>query len=379
MIQGSRYAHLLEAVEGMSRSGKDLVAFNGHAFVAAGSRDDLGLYWLIPRLVKWLPLSVTSAIEVWFWTLFVGSVLFALLGIGKLFQRLRERVVAYIFLGSFAVFLITTRQLIDDIYLISALVSLALIPWGLWFWKTSQSRRRWMYFALISGMVVSVANILRSQAGIPTLTLIGMLLWLQRERWKQKVILTMVFILGVIIPLVPLRQALVARDDFLKKQERTYQSSPARHIVWHTAYIGFGFLSNPYGIEYNDEVALKKVASIDTKVPYLSYDYERILKRETLTLIRAQPFFAFTTWTAKGGVILSYVIIFANLGLIAWWFRVKDWRMEIAFFAAILASTLTGFVAVPWFGYLLGLMSVAMWYGVYSINSAIAQRRTSSS
>jgi hypothetical protein len=132
-------------------------------------------------------------------------------------------------------------------------------------------------------------------------------------------------------------------------------------------YIGLGFLENEYGIKYRDEVAVDKVRAISPGTVYLSKDYERILRNEVFKLIIGHPLFLAVTVSAKAGVIIFYLIISANLGLITLPFNTGRWPLKYSFWSAMAFNALFGILVVPDYRYLLGFMAIACLYGVMSI------------
>jgi hypothetical protein len=161
------------------------------------------------------------------------------------------------------------------------------------------------------------------------------------------------------------------RDLYLTKKGSIYEPFTRGHAFWHSAYIGFGFLSNEYGIKYKDESGIEKVRSISPKTRYLSQEYEGIARAEVFRLIKKHPLFVTQTIFAKLGVILFYFLIFSNLGLVAVALHRKTWQLEVAFFGAMVFNALFGIIAVPDYRYLMGFIAFATLYGIVSLDDAI--------
>ena len=166
-------------------------------------------------------------------------------------------------------------------------------------------------------------------------------------------------------------QLLNQKDNYLRRNNPAYERVLREHPFWHSVYIGFGFLNNDYGIKYKDEVAIEKVRSISPKTTYLSEEYEAILKEQVLKLIKTKPLFVLRTIFAKFGVISLYLLIFANVGLIAVYFHRKCWPLETAFWGAMIFNSLFGVLVIPDERYLTGFITFATLYGIISIEEAI--------
>jgi hypothetical protein len=93
---------------------------------------------------------------------------------------------------------------------------------------------------------------------------------------------------------------------------------------WHTAYIGFGWKENKYGIIYKDGSASAKVKEYDPGITYLSEEYMRVLRSEYFKLLKEDPAFfigsylnkfvkitkmCFGYFKKRGGVILAGVLL----------------------------------------------------------------------
>ena len=116
---------------------------------------------------------------------------------------------------------------------------------------------------------------------------------------------------------------------------------------------------------------MEKVRSIAPKTTYLSQDYEDILRHEVFKLIQAHPLFTVQTMFAKLGVILFYLLLFGNVGLIAVALRKAEWPLQIAFGSAMIFNSLFGILATPDYRYLAGFISFATLWGIITFDEAI--------
>jgi hypothetical protein len=161
--------------------------------------------------------------------------------------------------------------------------------------------------------------------------------------------------------------------DLNAQQAGTNQPANQEYVFWHHVYIGFGYLNNPLGIKYKDEMAIDKVHSISPDTEIYSKEYQEILKEEVFKLIQSQKYFVFHTVFSKIGVMLFFFIYSANLGLIAAYYYPKKRALESAFLVAILFSTAPGILVMPYRRYILGYMALSIFYGLVSLNEAVEQ------
>jgi len=208
-----------------------------------------------------------------------------------------------------------------------------------------------------------------------------MLLLLSRRATVQsKGVIILILLAGFMIPRTYFRYLLTRSDRFLQQNVAGYRTGDARHVLGHFAYEGLGFLSNPYvpgGI--CDEVAKEKVQSIAPGAGYMSSDYDRILWREVVSIVRRHPTLVAFTTLAKLGIIIGLIVLFANIGLVAaFWYRLP-WEIHVAFWTGFAISSAPLVLLAPLPMYCLGVISLAVIYGVIGLDHGLASRRRSRS
>jgi hypothetical protein len=145
--------------------------------------------------------------------------------------------------------------------------------------------------------------------------------------------------------------------------------------LWHSVYIGFGFLPNDYGVTYNDTCASDKVKSVDPSIPYCSAAYERVLRTATLELAKAHPFFVLKTLAAKSIRLAQFILLYVNLGWIILALRFPGWRRILPFVGAIAFGALPGLLVVPFKPYVLGMLCFSGLFGIYLIGFGLGKFR----
>jgi hypothetical protein len=151
-----------------------------------------------------------------------------------------------------------------------------------------------------------------------------------------------------------------ARDTYLTAHRADYQPIIPVHPFWHSFYIGFGFLSNPFGLTYKDDVAMEAARRINPAlaVPvaeewqYNVHAHELALRQATLDFVEAHTFFAIKTVFAKCGVLLLFVLLFGNLGLIGIRNLAAVPSLSVPMCLALALGAMPGVLALPYFNYL---------------------------
>lgn len=368
-IMGTRHQTLEYMIEGYKKSGIDLVGYDGSKYV---SGNEIGGDFFIPGIVHYFGLPLDQAIYFFYLGIILVALALGIVGFFLLYKKWYQRLISI--LGLITVSFLTYR--IGDVYTAYSSIVIAFVPFIIYFFKNDIKYKYLIPFTFIVGLFATLANSIRSQAGIPVAIFLIVFLFLNKFfDIKKKAVLVGLLIIGSLLPVVYFNSLVSKRDTFLAQNVPNYTEIETtlsnQGAFWHSIYIGFGFLDNPYGIRYEDGIANGKVQSIKPGTPYLSKEYQNILKSEVFKLMLTHPDFAMRTIAAKLGVIVYYLLRFSCLGVLLAIFYRKDLQLDIAFFFGFLFSTVHGIAVMPCQQYLLGFIAFSAIYGVISINFAI--------
>lgn len=196
----------------------------------------------------------------------------------------------------------TLLSALGELYWIPPLVVLLGIPLLL-FAERHWSRRAAFGLVLLM-LVASLANSLRGNAGLPLLlgAFVALLLC-ERSRLRAAGLGVALVAAYLIVQPVGIDLARAQRDAQLGVSwSQTY---PDAHLVWHSIYIGLGYVPNAEGLAYADEVGQSA-----TKQVYATRAYEAALRDRVLELVRTDPGLVVRNLVAKGSVLL---------GTFPWW------------------------------------------------------------
>ncbi len=370
-LMPARYQQLRRALVGFQRTGVPLVAFDGSSFYGAGFSDDLGEYYLIPKLASLLDLRLPTAVDVFLSTILCVSFLVGFVGFFFLFRRGLSRTVALI--GLLLLFRVSFHE--GDLYIVLSSTAVALVPWLLYFVKRGVVDGWFVTFASGAGLFAGFANLIRSHSGTGFMLFMAIaVLFALRCGWRSRILLIAVTAAACTAPSLYFHTLRDRRDAYLNAVQPARPPIQEQHPFWHPVYTGFGFLSNEIVPAYSDTVAASKVAAISPGAHYLSGEYEAVLKNEVFSLIRHHFSFVVLTLAAKLGVICFALLLSANVGLLAAELYPKSWPIETAFWVAIAFSSLFGLLVIPHPKYLLGFIAFATLYGVVSVDRALEAR-----
>jgi MFS family permease len=370
----SRYRDLQRVSDGYGRSGLPMVAYDGTRFLPAGPSDDLGLYFIVPWMSRILHISLERAIA--------GFLLSALglgvvVGSAGLLLSLRSTVGKIISVS--VLFLLSgLAYWVGDIYIFEFAAFAALFPW-IWYFMVCKvsSGKTLCFFLGTLGAIAGVLFLIRLGSAPALLGAAGVLvLFYLNAPINKKVGLIAILLLGFFAPQLYLRHVTERADNFLTANDPSYHTGDSRHVFWHVAYIGLGFLSNPYvpgGV--CDEVAKDKVEALSPGTHYCSLEYDRLLQHEVFSITQEHSHLVLFNIFAKLGIIAGMIILFANVGLVAAFLYPKPWLLELAFWSGLILSAAPLVVLAPLPMYSLGVITLAVVYGLISLDYAIAKRR----
>jgi hypothetical protein len=132
-------------------------------------------------------------------------------------------------------------------------------------------------------------------------------------------------------------------------------------------------LTNPYVAAFRDSVAVEYVEAIDPAAIYGGEEYEKLLRSRVKEVVTRDHKFIFYTLAAKAGVLACMLLLFINFGLPAAILRPKSLGTELAFWLALSFAAVPGIVAIPVPQYVLGMITLALLYWYYTLDSYLSQ------
>ena len=356
-----------QMIAGYAKSGVPLVAWNGQSYGDIVN-DDYGLYYFIPRVADFTHTGPQTAAAIFFTTVLLSALVCGLIGSALLFKTNVGRLAAFAGMGLLAFFALH----VGDVYTVAAAIVLATVPLFLYFAKQQRFSPAFGGFLFMAGMEIAAANWMRSHCGTGSLILIALVvLFGMKIAPKQKAALLACVLFGMAGPMLAFKSIQNRSEAFRAANQPGYQNLIQQHNFWHCVYIGFGYLDNPYGLAWDDGIARNKVASIDPNAILFSPEYERILRTETFRFVGEHPGFALKTVAVKTRVLLTYLLLYANIGLLAAWRYPKARILDIAFWLALGFGALPGLLVMPTAAYVMSFIAMAVVYSIVSINTAL--------
>jgi hypothetical protein len=367
-LMTSRYVSMVQAARGYQCTGTTTVGFDGHHYLQTGRSDDPGMMELIPTASRLIGMSIANTYDIVMLAVICSGILIGYTGFWRLYPHRRLRAIG---VAVFLCFAIAEVKVADE-YMFQISPLIAGIPWLLHL-ELSRKHLALTISAALLAFCCSWCSLVRSGSIVICLTF---LLTMFAVRYRtQKPLLPLLLIILAYLPSALFERSLMARRDAALAKVGETARAVNSHPLWHTLYIGLGFIPNSEVPEYRDGVAGDKVRSIDPSVAYTSAKYQAILRGELWRLLKRRPMLVVGIVAAKVGIVflLASILLYPARRLI---FVEKSalW-LDAAFVLTMAMSAMNGIVAVPRASYLLTFLCLSFLYTSIKLFNQ-AQRKT---
>jgi hypothetical protein len=259
----------------------------------------------------------------------------------------------------------------DDVYLFNSITPIALVPLLFHAVRFSSDRLVLAAFAA-SGVLAGISNLIRSHSGTAVLIFAATVIVLTNRSKTWKAGALGIVLVGAVLAPLAMKGLVLHRDAYLASHVASYEPREVGHPFWHSIYIGLGFVQNPYGIQYRDEVADQKVRSISPGARYLSEEYETILRQAVLSLVVKDPYFVVRSLLGKARATarifvdsVPTILLAIMLCSLATAPLGRQPFLVWSLLAGGLFSALPGVLVWPWISYMNGAIAFALLYVLY--------------
>lgn len=335
----------------------------------SGFGGEAGVFYFVPLVATFFGVSSTTAAYYFFTFLTAIS---AILAGSALVYYAKTYLGKGIALVAIALFSYVVWQ-VGDVY-IGYFFAVSFFPWFLILLEKNYKVA--VGYCLVMGIMLEYANFIRSYAALPVFVAVSCVCFIFfRQNFKKSIMPLGALILGILFVRTHFNSVIKQRDDFLLQQHQTItQKDSLNHTFWHGIYAGMGFIDNDKNLKFADSCPHKKVQSINKQVKYLTEEYEALLRAEVFSLCFRNPHYVLRVLFAKLGVLFYFLLLFANVGLLAAYWYPKPLYVELGYWILMAVSALPGVLTIPITTYLLGFISACVLYGVHSILYALNKR-----
>jgi hypothetical protein len=191
----------------------------------------------------------------------------------------------------------------DDIYWIPAWGVMVVLP--IIFLLVKHWPRGGLFTLLGVSLFAGWLSSIRSSSGLGLLAIAALVVLMRRWRWWRVLAALAVLALAYLSTSTLDIAAIRAQRDHQLGVRAMLDDQMTQHPLFHTAYIGLGYLSNGYGIRFKDEVAAERVHRESPRTPYMSHRYETLIRSAYFGFVKAHPLEALRQYAAKALVELA--------------------------------------------------------------------------
>jgi hypothetical protein len=374
--QSARVTQMEASLAVLNRGGPALLGYQPgtHAPFAVGYSDDQGIYVVVPVLSHWLGISDPLVTLRWMWLVaWTTILLFSAAAFRALFRSSWAALLAPpILLPSIVSFGF------GDIYWVAAWIVVASMP--LLILIARDRSRRWWPALVAIAFLAGVVSTIRSDAGL-TVALAAAAVAAIAVRIPRTLRVGVLAAVAVayLVPGTVVLPAIRAHRDHVVGVNLS-ANEPTSHPLWHSLYIGLGYLPNRYGIHYSDGYAAAAAYDVNPHSGSLTPAYASALHHEVNELIDHDFWFVAKAEAQKALVELSHagrwLLLLALLlpGALLARGRARLRAFELALFSpGIVIGALPAIAVVPFRDYELPLSAPLGALGLLVIGAAVAR------
>jgi hypothetical protein len=385
--RGTKEQLLVTALDGQKQSGCLLCTPDRQPLENVSKGDDIGLFLLF---------GVASASGLGFEPSLEGYRLFIALSIGlTVFSAgtivsagFRSLLAGLIFITVVTLFgdLVRYESILITAYWTPAAAGLLTGALALAFLARLERPALTWRFTLVGfaawGLVAGLGYITRSSAGYVTLLsalLVCGWLLLRAPRRRQTLLLPAPLLIGFIVPVVALQSALSWRMTHYQLSE-VVSNTMTSHAFSHGVLLGYGYVTNEWGIVWNDTIGRNLALSVCPDAQYLGPEYYSCIRTVVVDITLRDPLLLLRNLAAKGESILQSLFSHASIAyFLPVCFVLLRRRWEYLLFAALLLlQTVPSLLSVPYFAYLQGTVEILLaFFALALIRTAFALRDAS--
>jgi hypothetical protein len=359
-LMTGRYVAMVQAARGYQCTGTVTVGFDGYHYFQTGRGDDPGILELVPTLSRLTGLSLAATYDISIIFSIAGGLFVGYAGFWRLYPERRLR---WIGAGIFLCLGVAEARVADE-YMFQISPLIAGIPWLLYFALARRPHALTVSAATLA-FLCSWCSLVRAGTIPICMTFLVAMFFIRRH--IQRPLVPCLLLILACIPSVIFEQSLIARRDAALAKVGETATTPDSHVLWHTLYIGLGFIPNSEVPEYRDAVAGDKARSIDPAAIYASARYETIIKQEVWSLVKRKPMLVMGILAVKASIVMFLALIllyparrlmFTESALV--WF-------DSALVLTMGMSAMNAIVAVPRASYLLAFLCLGFLYSAIKL------------
>lgn len=255
--------------------------------------DDQGIFLYLPLAGHFLHISDPYVLIKWFQIVLTTTVV-------VIYPLVFYEIFGSVLVAIAAPFVVLTKMsIVEDTEVYFAMAWAVLLGLPALFALHGRTSRTARALLVVVVVAAAIASTIRLHAGLPIL--LGALLstWLTAQTLRSKLAMS-VLLVAAYFPVLDIPYDVARYRDAVTGTSYT-SLLEGQHGIWHSIYIGLGYLPNPYGITFNDNAGDVAAHRVDPNVVFGTREYQEIMRGVVLDLARRDPGFILANIVVKTG------------------------------------------------------------------------------
>lgn len=266
----------------------------------------------------------------------------------------------YLLLGSLLLALLAPLGLLlsypflafTDVYFVGAWIVLFGLPIVYLVLERGWGRRLAFSLLAVAAVAASATNAVRAHAGTGVGVALALAALLRRDTWRAR-LAGLALVAACYAAVSPLGMSAIRSHSY--HRAHVQGSVSTAHPLWHSVYLGLGYLPNAWGIRWRDSVGFATARRVDPGVVLGSPEYERILRHRYFQIVEHHPLWVARLYAVKTAALVwdatkhggGVLVLLVPLGLFMGRRRLLLRRELLLMVPAFLIAAIPPVLAVP--------------------------------
>ena len=249
-----------------------------------------------------------------------------------------------------------------------------IVPFALCIYKGQLNQKFINTFIIFIFILAIILDFIKDYASFGAIIFLMFILFKSKLRFT-KIISIFLLAIYLLTPFVLNNYIEVKqKENYIKLYGQEYEYDNVHgSLLWFSAYSGLGFISEK-GLEFSDESAHKLLKEINPDQDFFATkENQKILKNEFLHILLSDLGFALRLYGSKLGVILMYIALVANIGLLYIFSKDFDPKIRVSFLSILIFYSIFPLITIPGIGYLSGIIGISLIIFCYTLSISKSQ------
>lgn len=327
-----------------------------------------------PLISNFFKIEYESFINIFFHCIFFLSYFFSQYFIYILNKKNISKILSFSFISLIYIYLYSRLFGLVVEYVTYFVAVMTIVPFALCIYTEKLNQKFINTYIIFIFILAIILDFIKDYASFGAIIFLTFIIFISKIRFS-KIISIFLLAIYLLTPFVLNYYIEVKqKENYIKLYGHEYEYDNIHgSLLWFSAYSGLGFISEK-GLEFSDESAHKLLKE---KKPdkdfFATKENQEILKNEFLNIILSDLGFALRLYGSKLGVILTYIVLIANIGLLYIFSKDFDPKIRVSFLSILLFYSIFPLITIPGIGYLSGIIGISLIIFCYTLSISKSQ------